>query len=107
MIRPVAFAIALMLANGPVSAQDWRDTATELVIQEKSVVDDMFTQRISLWVSMLDDGTRRDGFASYLCMVLFDAGMQPGDFVVIKIWDAAAIAREEIKEIGRYECARK
>lgn len=97
-----------MLAASPLAAAtaDWRDTATALIRQEKTVVDAMFTQPISLWVSMRDDGSRRDGFANYLCMVLYDAGMQPGDFVVIKILDAAAMAREEMSEIGRYECAK-
>ncbi len=107
MIRTLPFIAATTLASAPACAQDWRDRATEMVIQEKSVIDAMFTQPISLWVSMRDDLSRRDGFASYLCVLLLDAGMQPGDFVVIKIWDAAAMSREELKEIGRYECERK
>lgn len=101
----LVFAMAV-LAVTPSWAKDWRETATELVRQEKTVMDAMFTQPISLWVSMIDDGSRRDGFASYLCMVLHDAGMQSGDFVVIKIWDAAAMVREEMIEIGRYECSK-
>jgi hypothetical protein len=56
---------------------------------------------------MRDDGSRRDGFADYLCLVLKDAGMPKDKFVVIRIWDAFSLAREEFKEIGRSECKKE
>lgn len=105
MKKLIAVGIAVLMA-GPAIARDWRDVATEAVLKEKSVIDAMFTQRISLWVSMRDDGSRRDGFASYLCVVLHNSGMESGDFVVIRIWDAAAMAREKMVEIGKYECSK-
>lgn len=85
---------------------EWRDIAVAEIKKEPKVVDAMFTQNISLWVSVADDGSNRDGFASYLCLLLADAGMQEGDFVVIKVWDAAAMAREKMTELGRHECAK-
>jgi hypothetical protein len=53
---------------------------------------------------MRDDGSRRDGFAEYLCLVLHEHGMPKGDLVVIHIWDAAALARNEMREIGKFDC---
>lgn len=102
------FALALLALMQPAAAaadEAWRDKAVDLIRKEKKVVEAMFTQNISLWVSVRDDGTNRDGYADYICLVLGDAGMPKGDFVIIRILDAAALAKEEMKELGRSECA--
>lgn len=102
----VTLAIAVSLVSASLAA-DWREKAVETIKSEPKVVDALFTQDISLWVSMRDDGSRRDGFAEYLCMTLHEEGMNVGDFVIIKILDAAALAQQNTKEIGRFECEKK
>lgn len=92
-----------------VSAKDqsWREKAVaEITADEPKIVEAMFPSdaRNSFWASVRDDGSRRDGFAEYLCLALHEHGMPKGDFVVIRIWDAGAMARNEMKEIGRFDC---
>lgn len=106
-----AIAASCVAANAEdISTGDsWRETALRTVLDEPSVVEAMFPNdsRSSFWASMRDDGSRRDGFAEYLCLTLFDAGMPKGEFLVIRIWDAGAMARGDMEEIGRFECSRK
>lgn len=68
----------------------WRLKAVDEVSKEKLVFEAMFPNNStsSFWVSMRDDGSRRDGFAEYLCLVLKETGMPVGKFVTIRIWDA-------------------
>jgi hypothetical protein len=113
-MRPTVLFVAATLAAvnaSPAFTQsmgeaDWKAQAVSLAKAEPQVVDAMFSGASSFWTSALDDGSRRDGFADYLCLVMHDAGMPSGDFYVIRVWDAAAMARDEMKEIGRAECAR-
>lgn len=86
--------------------QSWRDQAAILIQNEPSVVEAMFPNnaRNSFWVSMRDDGSKRDGFAQYVCLELMSNGMQSGDFIVIKIWDAAKMVQGELSQIGRHNC---
>lgn len=98
---------ALMMVGAltaAASASEWRDAALNEIRKEASVVEAMFPQSLSLWVSMRDDGTRRDGFANYLCLILAETGKPSGDLVIVHIWDAANMARENMVEIGRTEC---
>lgn len=99
--------IAAIAAGASVAHADeaWRDKAVKMIGEEKAVVEAMFPQDKSLWVSVQDNGSNRDGYADYMCLVLHDAGMQKGDFVVIRILDAASLARDEMKELGRSECS--
>lgn len=99
--------IATFAAVAPAAHAEeaWRDKAVTMIGEEKAVVEAMFPQPKSLWVSVRDDGSNRDGYADYMCLVLHDAGMPKGDFVVIRILDAASLARDEMKELGRSECS--
>lgn len=97
--------LALGLLTAVSAASDWRDAALEEVKTERAVIEAMFSQSISLWVSVRDDGTRRDGFARYLCLVLSDAGKPTDEFVVVHVWDAAKMARQEMVELGKAECS--
>lgn len=96
-------AAALAAITVPALASEWRDQAVEEILTEPKVVEAMFTQDLSLWVSVRDDGSSRDGFAEYLCLVLSDF-RPPDEPVIISIWDAAAMARDEMKRLGRNEC---
>lgn len=105
------FAGALMIvcastASNANEKNNWKLKSTQEVRNEKSVVEAMFpdNSNSSFWVSVRDDGSRRDGYADYLCLVLKDSGMPKGKFIVIKIWDAYSMAAGKFKEIGRSEC---
>ena len=107
MTRLILTVLLVPGSFASASAGNWREQAISVLKTEPKVVDAMFTQDISLWVSMKDDGSRRDGYAEYVCLALYEAGMQNGDFVVIKILDAAALTRDKMVELGRFECAKR
>ncbi|WP_156334080.1 MULTISPECIES: hypothetical protein [unclassified Shinella] len=105
MKRIGILALSLLLPLSVAADDAWRDKAIDLIRKEKVVVEAMFPQRISLWVSVRDDGSRRDGLADYMCLLLSEAGMPKGDLVIIRILDAAALARDEMTELGKSECS--
>lgn len=96
-----AAAIAI---SGPVFAQDWRENLTNLARNESVTVEAMFSQDVSFWVSVQDDGSSRDGLADYFCLLTYDAGRPEGESIIISIWDAAAMARGEMERLGRARC---
>lgn len=102
-MKLMAFAAFLALSISPAAA-GWKDKAVDLAKDEPKVLDAMFADTMSFWASVRDDGNSRDGYARYLCMTLLDAGMPSGDFVVVKIWDAAGMARGDLVQLGRYDC---
>lgn len=106
-MRSLFTAVACLALATSATAADWRDKVIEEIRKEPKVVEAMFPQKISLWISVQDDGTDRSGFADYFCTLLHSAGMEDGDFIVIKIWDAAAMAKDEMVELGRSECSKK
>ncbi|UVC08965.1 hypothetical protein IHQ71_28275 [Rhizobium sp. TH2] len=97
---------ALTMISSVSYADEWRSQAIEQIKTAKVVIDATFTQPSSLWVSVHDDGTRRDGLAESFCVDLFSAGMPVGSSVIITVWDAAAMAREDLVELGKYQCER-
>lgn len=106
---------AALITSGIASAQApqvggdaWRQKALKAVRAEPKVVEAIFPNnaRNSFWASVRDDGTRRDGYAEYLCMSLFESGMPKGSFIVIRVWDARAMAQSRMREIGKYDCKR-
>lgn len=102
--------IALVCLASPAAAEPpWMTKALGLLRTEPKIVESLFNQDSprSLWVSVEDDGTRRDGYAEYLCLVLYDAEMPVGGYTVIHVYDAAAMTAGESREIGRFDCERK
>lgn len=91
-----------------VGTDAWRQKALKAVRAESKVVEAMFPNdaRSSFWASVRDDGTRRDGYAEYLCLSLIESGMPKGSFIVIRVWDARAMAKSQMREIGRFDCKR-
>ena len=105
-----AFIIAwVSTVSNANEANGWKLKSAEEVRNEKSVVEAMFPDNSSssFWASVRDDGSRRDGYADYLCLVLKDSGMPKGKFVLIKIWDAYSMTDGKFKEIGRSECKKQ
>lgn len=85
---------------------DWQAKALDAVRAEPQVVEAMFTGTSSFWASMPDNGSDRRGYAQFLCTTLMLQGMPVGDFYVIRVFDSAAMARNEMAEIGRFDCER-
>jgi hypothetical protein len=94
---------AAMLASTAAHA-GWQETAIQEIEAEPKVVEAMFQNggRV-LWVSMQDDGTSRDGFADYLCLILSEAGRPEDQGVTVRIWDAS-VMRDELRQIGEGRC---
>lgn len=68
--------LALLISCGP-SAQDQEKTRTNekllrTIKAEPKVKDAVITDADVLYVGVQDDGTKRDGYAQYLCQVLKD-----------------------------------
>lgn len=105
-MKRILAPIAAVAVASQAAASDWRADAVADVRSEQKVVEAQFAGPSSFWASVRDDGSRRDGFASYLCTSLRLSGMPVGETYVIRIWDAAAMARGEQREIGRDVCTK-
>ena len=103
MIR-LAALFWLLTATVAHAKTEWMVKATELALEEKQVIEAMFPDQraTSFWISVRDDGTDRSGFASYVCLLLYDAGMPVGLRTIISVWDLPVE-----KKIGRFVCERK
>ncbi|WP_116082115.1 hypothetical protein [Tropicimonas sp. IMCC34011] len=101
-----AFSSCIFGAAAAQNVEDWRTEATRLFLEDNttSVVEAMFTADRSFWISMRDNGSRRDGFAEYACIALHDFGMPYGETVIISVWDAYAMAQGDLVKIGENHC---
>lgn len=54
------------------SDADYNNKALKEIQKEPKVKEALITEANVLYVSVIDDGTRRDGYAEYLCQVLKD-----------------------------------
>jgi len=99
-------ALAMSCSTVLAAGSPWMEKAVGELRKEKKIVEVMFPNGLStsLWISVRDDGSRRDGYAEYACLILIQSEMPMKKFTVIHIWDAAAMSRGEQKELGRYEC---
>lgn len=93
---------AAVLFPSVAFAADWRDAALADVRSEKSVVEAKFANAGTLWVSMVDDGSRRDGFASYLCLSLSDRDRA----IRVRILDAKQLSQGAFVTLGETWCER-
>lgn len=98
--------VALLVPAASFAADDWREKAIALIREEPKVIEAMFPQPISLWVSARDDGSNRDGYADYVCLLLSEAGMPQGEHITIRILDAAALSNDQMTELGRGQCSK-
>lgn len=61
--------------------------------QEPTAKDAVWTQKDIFKVGVIDDGSRRDGYAQYVCEVLYDEGLilpsNNGHFVKRPVWPQA------------------
>lgn len=57
-----------------ISEKDANEKALTEIRKEKKVAEAIITDANVLYVSVKDDGTRRDGYAEYLCQILKENG---------------------------------
>jgi hypothetical protein len=79
------------------------DAALAAVNAEPKVKDAAWnnTHDPSLLAGVFDDGSNRDGYAEYLCMVLAEHNLRGG---VVRVMDVAKAARDDWKELGKAWC---
>jgi hypothetical protein len=59
--------------------------ALDVIKREPKVKEAIITEANVLYVSVIDDGTRRDGFASYLCEILREKNAKADRVKVVKV----------------------
>lgn len=102
-----ALAIYLLGAGGAAAIEtaSWQNEALSLVRAEKQIREVLWNTPADLWVSMSDDGSRRDGFAEYLCLAVYEGTSIPDQtYFLIHIWAAQAMKAGNLTEIGRAPC---
>lgn len=71
-------------------------------IERSTVKDAHWSTDTSFWITLLDDGTRRDGYAQAVCEIVRNNGVS--GFVTVTAWDAVAMNRGEFRELGKARC---
>ena len=87
-----------------VPSQAQRDLVTYLVKsgKEPKVKDATWATDRNLYVGVIDDGRRRDGFAEYICSVADDRGLRPE---LVKVIDVVKVTRTgKFVELGKAYC---
>ncbi|MEL7454318.1 MAG: hypothetical protein AAGJ50_13210 [Pseudomonadota bacterium] len=97
-------AIIAMFAVPAAADEAWRDEAVKLAKEEPKIRDAMWSQSISFWITLDDDGTDRSGYASFVCLLLNQAGKPEGNFVIVTAWDHVSTATNNPKQLGKAQC---
>lgn len=85
-------------------AESWRETATKDALAEPKIHSAQWPQEESFWIAVDDDGTRRDGFAEYTCLVLALAGKPQGEIIIVTVVDHNSSLQGNFKELGKKAC---
>ena len=59
-------------SNSAITPPEIKAIAEKVIQSEKQVLDAVITEARVLYVGVRNDGTRRDGYASYLCQTMSD-----------------------------------
>lgn len=71
---------------------------------EKKVKDALWTSQSMFKVGVIDDGTRRDGYAEYVCQVIADYGLS-GRGISVKVVDIQKLVRmNKWVDLGEARC---
>lgn len=106
--RLFAAALALSL-SAQLQAESYgglhdRAVAHFMSTAEPRVKDALWTTPRILKLGMIDDGSRRDGFAEYACQVLVDMGFK-GEGVSVQIIDIVKVTRQgKWVRLGKANC---
>lgn len=97
-----ALAVPMFASAAPSQAQ--RDFVNYLIKSgdEPKVKDATWMTDRNLYVGVIDDSTRRDGFADYICMVAADHGFKPE---MVKVIDVVKVVQTgKFTELGKAYC---
>lgn len=91
-------------ANNPKVTEQQRQELVDYLKSdnEPTIKDAMFDSDKQLKISVIDDGTSRDGLATYVCEVInerFDS-----DGYMVTVYDAEKIMQNEWKRLGQVKC---
>ena len=104
-MRPLLLSLPLIFATNLAVAEDWRARAlSDIEEQEKSVIAIRFMQPRILIATAKADAERLGELPEDLCLGLLRNGMPPGEQVMIRVFDAEAMARKEHKELAHFDC---
>ena len=74
--------------------------AMDEIRAENKVINAVWVGDITLWVGVKDDGTRRDGYAQYICLLLHDHKINNVYIHIMEPWNVK-------KELGYFACCLK
>lgn len=100
----VALLAIITTAAMATELEPWQNKGTELAKAEPKIMDAVWSQKISFWISVKDDGTDRTSFADYVCLLLNDAGRPQGEFIAITVWDAMGQGTDNPIQLGKSYC---
>ncbi|MBK1868274.1 hypothetical protein [Taklimakanibacter albus] len=101
------FALALLAlpAHAAPDLKPWQIRAKEEIGMQLGVRAVEWTQAMSLWVYVTDDGkTKWNAWASSLCVFTRDIGRDEKDYITVTVLDHAASARNEWQEYAKAYC---
>jgi len=100
--RSIVTFAALMSSSAAmaVPSQEQLDAALAEVKAEKKVIDASWQNPSipSLLAGVHDNGSSRDGYASYLCLVMADHGINGA---IVRVMD---VSSKDWKELGKANC---
>lgn len=98
------FAAALQANAETYSAQHEKVKKLFQSNEEKTAKDAVWTSRDIFKVGVINDGSRRDGYADYVCQVLYDYGFK-GKKVWVQVIDIVKLTRNgDWVKLGESRC---
>jgi hypothetical protein len=104
------FIIFASYSNNPPNVKKDLTQARELIKnqfnsdQEPTAIEAIWARDTIFKVGVIDDGTKRDGYAQSVCGALYEAGFK-GERIMVSVIDIAKLKRDkEWIEIGRSLC---
>ena len=70
---------------------------------EPTAIDAAWMSDSSFYVSVKDDGTSRNSYAEYVCLVLYEHGLK-GKYIVVRIIDHVAYKKGKLQTLGKKVC---
>jgi hypothetical protein len=104
-MRILLLSLPLMVAATSAVAEEWRTRAlSDIKEQEKAVIAIRFMQPRILIATAKADAENISELPEDLCLGLLRNGMPLGEEVIVRVFDAEAMARREHKELGHFTC---
>ena len=96
----LVMSIAILAAHAQAASQSQVAFAQHLIKTEPKIKDATWSTSTRLYVGVLDDGTKRDGYAQYVCQLAAPQGA-----TMVKVIDIAKVKRTgKFEELGKAYC---